>query len=81
MRFEIHVPGYVFREEFAKKAEAYYNTLLKAKLPFREVVFVGGGDYLNAMSILVPYDLFPKDMEKLIKPSNLLPLKSSIVFK
>lgn len=81
MRFEIHVPGFIYKEEFAKKAEAYYNTLLKAKLPFREVVFIGGGDYLNAMSISVPYDLLRKDMAKLIKPSHLLPLQSNYVFE
>jgi len=81
MRFEIQVPGYMFKEDFAKKAEAYYNALLQAKLTFREVVFIGGGDYLNALSVSVPCDLFPKDFEGLIKPSRLLPLKSSEVFE
>lgn len=81
MRFEIQVPGYLYKADFAKKAEAYYNALIDAKMSFREVVFIGGGEYLNAMSISVPYDLFHKDMEKLIKPSHLLPLKSNYVFE
>jgi hypothetical protein len=81
MRFEIHVPGYLFKNEFAMKAKSYYNTLVNAKLAFREIVFIGSGEYLNALSIKVPYDLLPKDMEKLIKPSNLLPLSSNYIFE